>query len=275
MAEPLADGRVRILYAARDEHSRAHIGSADVSLADGAADHRPAPLLGPGRLGAFDDSGVTTSCLVEHDGVRFLYYTGWTLGTTVPFHLAIGCALSRDGASFERASEAPVLGRTHADPLLTASPSILVESGRWRMWYVAATRWNDEGGRPKHWYLIKYAESADGLVWEPHDRVCVDFADPSEYAMGRPCVRRGDDGVYRMWFCVRGDSYRLAYAESSDGLVWQRDDSAARLLGQAEGWESQTQAYPWVVDTEGGPALLYNGNGYGATGIGWASPEAD
>ena len=55
------------------------------------------PVLGLGELGAFDDSGVTSSCLVTHDGRKYLYYTGWTRGVTVPFYLFAGLAISSDG----------------------------------------------------------------------------------------------------------------------------------------------------------------------------------
>ena len=37
-------------------------------------------VLDVGPLGAFDDSGVTTSCLVTAGSDRFLYYTGWNRG---------------------------------------------------------------------------------------------------------------------------------------------------------------------------------------------------
>ena len=95
-----------------------------------------------GDLGAFDDSGVTTSCVVSHQGRVLQYYTGWSLGVTVPFVLGIGCAESDDGGrTFRKVSPAPVLGRTAIDPYLTASPSVLVEGDTWRMWYVSGSDW--------------------------------------------------------------------------------------------------------------------------------------
>jgi hypothetical protein len=259
---------LRVYYSARDERNRARIGAADVTLA-GNADHAERPLLDIGALGAFDDNGVTGSCIVEADGRRHLYYTGWSLGVTVPFYFAIGCAVSEAGGDFRRVSSAPVLGRTEVDPFLTASPWILVEDNRWRMWYVSCVRWGLENGEPKHWYLIRYAESADGVAWVPTGRICVDFASPDEYAISRPCVVK-DGNLYRMWFGARGNAYRLGYAESDDGLEWRRDDSRARLEGTPSMWETEMQTYPGIVDHEGERYLLYNGNGYGATGIGYA-----
>jgi hypothetical protein len=269
IAHPVEDGRLRVYYSARDERGRARIGAADVELG-GEAEHLAQPLVDLGALGAFDDSGVTGSCVVDVAGRRYLYYTGWSLGVTVPFYFAIGCAVSDDGgAGFERISAAPVLGRNAVDPFLAASPWILVEDGLWRMWYVSCVRWTLEEGRAKHWYLIRYAESSDGIAWTPTGRVCIDFASAAEYAISRPCVVK-DEGLYRMWFGARGDAYRIGYAESEDGLDWRRDDSRAGIAGTPGSWDAEMQTYPAVVDHAGRRYLLYNGDGYGATGIGYA-----
>ena len=69
------------------------------------------PVLDLGSLGAFDDSGVTTSCLVTVGHDRFLYYTGWSRGVTVPFYLAAGVAISENGGPFEPIPSAKGLRR--------------------------------------------------------------------------------------------------------------------------------------------------------------------
>src|SRR5206468_6415563 len=102
--------------------------------------------------------------------------------------------------------------------------------------------------------------------------VCVDYAGPEEHAFSRPCVVRDGD-LYRMWFSVRGDAYRIGYAESRDGLAWERRDEEARIAPSSE-WDAEMQAYPSVFDHGGRRYLLYNGNDYGRTGIGWATASA-
>jgi hypothetical protein len=79
-----------------------------------------------------------------------------------------------------------------------------------------------------------------------------------------------DPDMYRMWYCYRGDRYRIGYAESPDGLVWQRKDEQAGIDVSSEGWDSEMLAYPHVFDHEGQRYMLYNGNDYGKTGIGLA-----
>ena len=268
---PLGGNRIRIFFSARDDRGRAQIGHAEVELgsSDGAPEIAPEPAIGLGPLGAFDDSGVTASCVVEHGGRWYQYYSGWQLGVTVPFSLFVGCAVSDDGVTFEKVSSAPVLERNAVDPFLTASPWVIVEDGLWRMWYVSGTGWQLEAGGPKHHYHLKYAESDDGLNWRREGRVAIDYRDESEYAFSRPCVVRDDD-CYRMWFSSRGDRYRIGYAVSTDGLVWERLDGQEGLDGAPGEWDSEMQAYPVVQDHAGRRIMLYNGNGYGETGIGYA-----
>ena len=208
-AVPLPGRRAQVFFSGRDALNRAQIGACvldldALSVLPGSV--TPEPLVSTGPPGAFDDSGCSMSCVVR-DGDRWLlYYTGWALGRTVPFYLAIGLAVSEDGGrTFRKASAAPVLDRHAMDPFLTASPSVLVEDGLWRMWYVSGVRWELRPEGARHYYLIKYAESRDGVDWQRDGRVALGFADPSEHAIGRPHVLHVA-GRYRMWYCVRGST---------------------------------------------------------------------
>src|SRR5262249_24812885 len=152
---------------ARDARGRSSIGSGAIGIDRKA----PTPVtnaslvLAPGALGGFDDSGVTSSCLARYGNRTYLYYTGWSLGVTVPFYFHVGLAISENGGGFSRYSPAPILERNRVDPFLTASPWVIVDHGLWRMWYVSAARWAIEDGQPRHYYHIRYAESDDGVNW--------------------------------------------------------------------------------------------------------------
>lgn len=265
----------RVYFSGRDAKGRAQVGFCEIDLARPHEVLRvsPEPVVGLGPLGAFDDSGLTNSWVTTHGGRDHLYYSGWHLGVTVPFYFHVGCAVSDDGgATFRKVSPSPVLGRTAADPFLTASPCVLVEDGVWRMWYVSGTGWEAEGAEPKHYYHIRYAESSDGVEWRGDGHVCIDYASPDEYAIARPSVVR-DGGVYRMWYTYRGAAYRLGYAESPDGLAWTRMDDRVGIDVSPEGWDSEMLAYAHVFDHGGRRWMLYNGNGYGRSGIGLAVLE--
>jgi hypothetical protein len=267
------DRQARVFFSGRDGANRSQAGACSVDLdtfeVDVSSITREA-LVKPGPAGAFDESGCSVSCVVR-DGARWLlYYTGWMLGRTVPFYLAIGLAVSEDGGvSFRKHSTAPVLDRSDADPFLTASPSVLIDNGVWRMWYVSALEWESRPEGLRHRYLIKYAESDDGVRWRRDGGIAIPFEDDCEYAMGRPHVVKDGD-TYRMWFCVRGERYAIAYAESADGLVWRRGRAGAPA---PSAWDAEMQSYPMVLRDRNRWLMFYNGNGYGATGFGVATAE--
>ena len=270
-ALPVVDhvtGGFRVYFSSRDERGRAQVGHFETDRDFRVTQVAERPVIGLGPLGAFDDSGVTTSWIVNHENKKYHYYSGWSLGVSVPFYFFVGLALSKDGGlTYQRVSPSPILERNSIDPYLTASPCVLVENGKWRMWYVSGTGWKLENEQPRHRYHIKYAESRDGITWQREGLICIDYQSADEYAISRPCVIR-DGSLYRMWFASRGDIYRIGYAESADGMSWTRKESGIDV--SASGWDSEMVAYPYVFEHEGRYYMLYNGNGYGKTGIGLA-----
>lgn len=274
-ADQLEGDVYRIYFAPRDHLNRSNIGFIDIDLRNPQTilQVSPEPILTWGELGGFDDSGALASWIVNHDGLKYLYYIGYNVGVTVIFRNYIGLAISRDnGASFTKVSRAGVIDRTDIDPLLAVTPCVLLENGLWRMWYTTGTRWIIENDKPKHFYHIKYAESRDGIHWDRQGHVCIDFKSPEEYAIARPSVLK-DGSIYRMWFCCRGQKYRLGYAESADGLTWERNDELAGLTVSDSGWDSEMVCYPFVFKHAGQLYMLYNGNDYGKTGFGLAVLE--
>lgn len=230
------------------------------------------PVLQPGGLGEFDDSGAMASWIACRDGKKFLYYVGWNLGVTVPFRNSIGLAVSDGMQPFARYAPGPILDRTTTEPHFVASCCVLPGEDAWRMWYLSCTDWRVQHGRPEHRYHIKYAESLDGVTWQREGLVAIDYANESEYAISRPCVIR-DKGVWKMWYSYRGSSYRIGYAESCDGRQWRRLDDQCALDVSSSGWDSEMIEYPFVFDHQGVRYMLYNGNGYGKTGFGLAVLE--
>jgi hypothetical protein len=266
------DTAVRVYFSGRDAEGRARIGYFVVDLPTRRMLYvSPAPVLDLGPLGAFDDSGVTGGCIVTHQAKKYLYFSGWTRGVSVPFYDYVGLAVSSDGGqTFERVSPAPILERNRIDPYLTGPPCVLIENGRrWRMWYSSGVRWDVVDGQPKHFYHIRYAESSNGIEWDRSGHVCIDFASPDEYAIARPVVVRDVD-CYRMWYAYRGGRYRIGYAESDDGLAWKRKDHEVGIDVSEAGWDSEMIEYAYVMTSAGSRHMFYNGNGYGRSGIGYA-----
>jgi hypothetical protein len=262
--------RYRVYFTGRDDQNRSQIGFFEIDLRDPAQilEVTDKPLLVSGQPGMFDDSGVMSSWIVNWGATKYLYYIGWNRSITVPFRNAIGLAISEDnGKTFKRYSSGPLLDRSIYDPSFTASSCVLLENGVWRMWYLSCLGWDGSG--KQHRYHIKYAESHDGLSWQRNGLVCIDFKSPAEYAISRPCVVK-EQNIYKMWYSCRGAAYRIGYAESQDGLLWDRHDENVGIDVSETGWDSEMIEYPFVFDHAGMHYMFYNGNGYGQTGIGYA-----
>lgn len=262
---------LRLYVATRDAGGRSQIAAGRMTLETGEASFDPEPAVTSGAAGAFDELGATTSCVVTDGNRVHLFYTGWGRSPDRPFTLAIGCAVSADGGhSFEKPTEGLPLVTAHGPGReLAASPAVLVEDGLWRMWYVAGTGWEVHEGRPRPTYRVDYAESTDGSTWTPTGVVCLDPRWWGDVGIARPCVVAAEPG-YRMWFCTRGASYRIGYAESTDGIEWQPGPEPFAFRPSGEAWDAEMQAYPFVLRHDGAWHMLYNGNGFGRTGVGHA-----
>ncbi len=241
------------------------------------------PVLGLGELGCFDDSGAMPSWIVNHGGMKYLYYIGWNKSVTVSYRNSIGVAVSDDGGkTFTRIYKGPVVDRTKTEPHFCGASCVIVDNGLWRMWYLSAVKWVTHNEKPEPVYHIKYAESKDGANWDRPGTVCIDLKSPDEGGITRPCVIR-ENGIYKMWYCYRGirdyrtnkaNSYRTGYAESKDGLEWDRKDELVGIDVSTEGWDSVMITYAHVYKYKGRKHMVYNGNGFGASGFGYAYLES-
>lgn len=271
----IGEDRMRIFFSSRDNHNRSHPFVLDYDLGSRRiVDIRMSPLLDLGELGAFDDSGVMPTCLVEHGEDLRLYYIGWNLGRTVPFRNSIGIAVSYDaGLTFERMFRGPVVDRTMIEPHFNASCCVRIDEGLWRMWYLNCVRWEKVDNEIRHFYHIKYAESSDGVIWRRDGTVAIDFLDENEYAISVPRVLK-EKNIYKMWYSyragARAKTYRIGYAESPDGIDWTRRDDQVDLDVTEGAWDGEMICYPFIFDSNGRRYMLYNGNGYGRTGFGLA-----
>ena len=134
-----------------------------------------------GEPGAFDDCGVMPSSIVEHNGKKYLFYIGWTLKQTVPYHNSIGVAVSNDdGKTFTKMYNGSIMPSIHTEPYFTGTSYVLIDQGLWRMWYLSCVKWELIDGQLEPFYHIKYAESNDGVNWKRNGMVAIDFKDKEE-----------------------------------------------------------------------------------------------
>jgi hypothetical protein len=280
IAERIDGDLYRIYFSARDRKNRGHGGYLEIDMRNPTKvirvhDH---PVLEPGALGCFDDSGALPNSLVTVGGRKLLYYTGINLGVTVKIRNSIGLAEWNFGTQrFERCYSGPIIDRTRDLPHFVATPEVHHGAGGFRAWFTSCVSWKPTPDGPKHYYRLEYAESVDGITWPRTGVVAIDFRDEFEYALGVPRVLR-DGGIYQMWFCARATdtcpTYRLQHAISPDGITWVRQEGLAGIDVSPSGWDSEMICYPFIFDHRGERYLLYNGNAYGKTGFGIAVLES-
>lgn len=236
------------------------------------------PLLVLGQPGTFDDSGITMTSIVRVDEhKKYLYYCGWNRKVSVSYSLAIGCAEVIDDSVYRKLYEGPVMERSINDPICVSAPDVLYDNGIFRMWYISFTGWPTVSGKTEPIYVVKHAVSKDGIVWKTDKHICIDSSYDGE-SIGRPWVIK-DNGIYKMWFSSRGlynyrekngQHYMIGYAESKDGLVWERRPDLFNFPLSENGWDSEMLGYCSVTKHDDQYFMLYNGNSFGKDGFGYA-----
>lgn len=275
VAEHLDDDTFKIYFSCRDVKNVSSVGFVvvDINPPFETLEISQTPVLSPGEIGLFDDSGTSLACITTIGGKKHMYYLGWNLMANVPWHNAIGLAVCDESTGhFRKISKAPLLDRCDADPYSLSYPFVMEDGDLLRMWYGSNQAWGKDQKDMAH--LLKYAESTDGLHWNRQGKIALHFKNDGEYAMSRPCVIK-ENGSYKMWYSYRGEKYRIGYAESENGIDWERKDEQVGITVSQSGWDSEMICYPFVFDHKGNRYMLYNGNGYGKTGFGLAILEQE
>jgi hypothetical protein len=279
----------RIYYSYRNDNNKSEIKffEIDIESPKNTLSKSKAPILSPGKPGAFDEAGAMPSCIMRSPSNPkeiWMYYTGWSQRLDVPYHNSIGLAISRDGGTtFKRAFYGPIISSSITDPYFVGTPNILLDNNLFKCWYYSSTGWERHNKRMEPRYHIKYAESYDGIAWNKQNNICIDYKSENEGGICSPSVVLLNK-VYRMWFCYRNkfdykdntdNSYKIGYAESYDGLNWKRLDDKSGINLSEEGWDSQMLCYPSVTFFDEKLYMFYNGNNFGESGIGVATMRFD
>jgi hypothetical protein len=268
------DGPLRVYAGLRDADGRGSVGFVDLDPDDPSRVLRVCerPALHRADAGAFAIDGVVPAAVTQAGDELRLYYAGYLRNEgEIRFTVFCGLAVSHDGGeTFEAHGDEPVMGASSEGRLFRVIHSIRSEGGRWRAWYGAGSEFRRGETKTLPVYDVRYCESPDGIAFPDEGTVCIPVRG-EEHRVGRPWVVRSGGG-YEMYFGAGTERvpYRLAYARSEDGIVWERDDEALGLERSESGWDSEMIAYPAVVQTRGRTYLFYNGNDYGREGFGYA-----
>lgn len=236
------------------------------------------PLLPHGRMGSFDEFGIMPCSVVRHKHLCYMYYTGWTRMSSVPYTVDIGLAVSEDGGqTFKKAGEGPVMGLTPDEPYLVNTPVVQIHNDIWHMWYLTGTKWIQDQTRFEPVFHLVHAQSLDGIQWERNaqpilipktEDECQDVFSPffhqdrwhAAYAYRDPRNFRGN----------ASGAYQIGYAWSTDLLQWTRDDNFVGLKKEQSGWDSEMMCSSQAINIDGQIYLFYCGNEFGKYGFGIA-----
>jgi hypothetical protein len=280
---PVADtysDTYKIYYSARGENGKSIPMAVNFFKEDLSQYSPPIKLnLELGKPGSFDWAGIMpTEIITLKNGIKYLYYIGWSLRQDVTYHNSLGLAISYDnGITWKKYSKGPVFHTNHLEPGYIGSVSILIEQGLWKMWYLSCQDWIQHNNKMEPIYDIKYATSLDGINWTPSGKICIPLEN-NEGGISTPRVIK-EQNIYHMWFSSRNkidyrinpiNSYRIKKATSKDGVNWIREPQNELDISNNT-WENIMVCYPTIVKSSTQYLMFYNGNGFGKTGIGYAT----
>ena len=205
------------------------------------------PVLDLGESGTWDDYHVARPAVLFNGTEHQMWYTGHDGSKN-----RVGYATSADGITWVKHPDNPVLdigeNGTWDDNSIN-SLTVLFNGTEYQMWY--------DGGDGSI-VRIGHATSADGINWEKHPgNPVLDLGESGtwdDYHVAFPTVL-SDGTEYHMWYTGHdGSNYRIGYATSADGILWEKyADNPVLDLGESGTWDDYQVA---------GPTVLFDGTEY-------------
>ena len=221
------------------------------------------PILIPGETGAWDENFAVATTVLYHDNIYKMWYEG---------DEGFGYATSLDGLIWTKDTiHNPVLqpGPSFWDALEIANASVLFVDNTYRMWYSGVDLLDEN--------QIGHAVSPDGINWTKDPLSPVLQFGPQgswdENELIHPFVIY-EDSIYKMWYNGHdGNTQRILYATSSDGIDWSRFvDHPALEPGQSGLWDDHELGPLCVLHNQDGYHMWYTGfNQSGLIQIGYAT----
>lgn len=206
-----------------------------------------------GGSGAWDDSDLYTGGAILDGGVYKVFYCG----VNATGIARSGLATSTDRTYWNKSAANPILsiGNSSAwDSKMAAVSCVIKESSTYKMWYVGGN-----GTCSK----IGYATSTDGTNWSKYSENPVlspGSAGSWDDANLSSAWVINDSGTYKMWYTgASGATYKIGYANSSDGLCWTKYASNPVVSTGASSWEQTSVAFPSVVKVGNEYRMWYSG----------------
>lgn len=221
---------------------------------DGIHWSNPVSVLKPNKESGWEDR-VNRACYWIKDGVWYLWYTGMN-----EKEVKIGLAVSKDGYSFKRYQQNPIIVPTEShEQGAVMNPCVLWDDADsvFKMWYSAGEKFEPD--------VLCLATSKDGINWEKHGQnpVFTHGIDKYDQCKVGGCDVVKVNGRYLQFYIgyENIDNARICVAESNDGIDWKRIKQNPILSPTKGAWDSDAVYKPSVCfDIKKNNAYLwYNG----------------
>lgn len=239
------DEKIYCLYSTRNNNNQSVIMSLTIDN-NGNVIEENGCVLSLGERGCFDEHGVMPSCTILQENTLYLFYTGWYVSNDSYTH-SIGIATSKDGKTFKRLFNYPIVGRGEKIPYMANSPFVIKEKKEYIMFFGNGTGWCNK----KPLYSLGSAKS---------NQLTENWKVNNEWIIFE------EGGIYSRCFVEKTDIYYSYYNGYKTGnyKIYKNNKIAIDL---GDSWDQEMTAYPYIYKD----IMFYNGNGYGQTGIGIAT----
>lgn len=264
--------RKRLFFNSRDEFQRSSIYSVELIGDEFEADCSTLTLEQEwGPKDSYFSHGISIGSSFTFDGDTFISIMGWKVPSGEHWRGEIGLLRLDGNAHVSQVTDTPWLGLNDEDPISKSYPAVLIESGGIYIWYGTTISWDAGNGEMLH--VIKEAR-LDNLWGNSEQLRTLPYLIGKAQAFARPAVTLVDQRKL-MAYSYRGSSmgYRI-------GFVWLDDLNTASHLGgipafgpSTADWEDEMVEYPSFFSHNDRKFMLYNGNGFGRTGLGLAEIE--
>lgn len=144
---------------------------------------------------------------------------------------------------------------------LVGDPSVLYESGEYRMYYGGVQLLGTPTGIPR--ISTGLVTSRNGLDWTQRDKPVIAPGNPGEFDglfAEAPGVIRNEDGTYLLFYSANdGRSYRIALATSTDGVNFQKRGVVVDVGQNEKDWDSKSASDAGVAKIGDVHHLYYSG----------------